>query len=144
MSEASQPCIFCDIVCGQAPARVVHEDERTLAFLDIFPITRGHTLVVPKAHARDLLDADPEDVVAVARTAQLVARALDDAVDPDGLNLLQTNGAAAMQTVFHLHVHVLPRWADDSLRVTFDRKPGNPDDLELVAEELRDALDRRR
>ena len=142
MSDES--CIFCDIVCGQAPARIVHDDDRTLAFLDIFPITRGHTLVVPKAHARDLRDADPEDVAAVARTAQLVARALDDAVDPDGLNLLQTNGAAAMQTVFHLHVHVLPRWEGDSLHVTFERRPGDPDDLEVVAEELRDALARRR
>ena len=143
-SEARQRCIFCDIVAGQAPARVVHDDERTLAFLDIFPITRGHTLVVPKAHARDLLDADPDDVAAVARTAQLVAAGLRDAVAPEGLNLLLTNGAAAMQKVFHLHVHVLPRWTGDSLRVSFDRKPGDPDDLDVVAEELRDALDRRR
>ena len=144
MTEPGDPCIFCDIVCGEAPARIVHDDDRTLAFLDIFPITRGHTLVVPKAHSRDLFDADPDDVAAVARTAQLVAAGLRDAVSPDGLNLLQTNGAAAMQTVFHLHVHVLPRWEGDSLRVSFDRKPGEPNDLDEVAEELRDALDRRR
>ena len=144
MTEPGDPCIVCDLVCGEAPARIVHDDDRTLAFLDIFPITRGHTLVVPKAHSRDLFDADPEDVAAVARTAQLVAAGLRDAVSPDGLNLLQTNGAAAMQTVFHLHVHVLPRWEGDSLRVSVDRKPGEPDDLDEVAEELRDALDRRR
>ena len=144
MTEPAEPCIFCDIVAGQAPARVVHDDERTLAFLDIFPITRGHTLVVPKAHARDLLDAEPDDVAAVFRTAQVVAAGLRDALAPDGFNLLQTNGAVAMQTVFHLHVHVLARWSGDGLRVSFERKPGNPDDLDAVAQELRDALDRRR
>jgi len=133
-------CIFCAIVRGDAPARIVHEDERTLAFLDLFPLTLGHSLVIPKVHSDNLLVADPEDVVAVARTAQTVARAAMDAFSPDGLNLLQTNGAAAMQTVFHLHVHVLPRYVGDSFKVAFDRRMGTDEELDHAATTLRGAL----
>ena len=133
-------CIFCAIVRREAPARIVHEDERTLAFMDLFPLTRGHALVVPKVHSENLLDASPDDVVAVARTAQVVAQAAMRAFGADGLNLLQTNGAVAMQTVFHLHVHVLPRYADDSFKVSFDRRMGTDEELEDAAAALRGAL----
>lgn len=133
-------CIFCAIVDREAPARVVHEDERTLAFLDLFPLTRGHALVVPKAHCENLLDATPEDAAAVMLTAQRVAQAAMAAYSPAGLNLLQTNGAAAMQTVFHLHVHVLPRYPDDGFKVSFDRHRGTDDELDETASLLRAAL----
>jgi histidine triad (HIT) family protein len=133
-------CIFCAIASGDAPARIVHDDERTLAFMDLFPLTRGHALVIPKAHCDSLLDADPEDAAAVMRTAQAVARAAMQAYEPDGLNLLQTNGAAAMQTVFHLHVHVLPRYVGDGFHVEFQRHKGTDEELDDTASRLRAAL----
>lgn len=136
----TERCIFCAIAAGAAPARIVHDDERTLAFMDLFPLTRGHTLVIPKAHCDSLIDADPDDAAAVMRTAQRVAQAAMRAYSPDGLNLLQTNGAAAMQTVFHLHVHVLPRYVDDGFRVEFSRHRGTEDELEQSASLLRGAL----
>ena len=134
-------CIFCAIVAGEAPARRVWEDERTIAFLDIFPLTRGHTLVVPRRHSDSILDADPEDVAAVARTAQRVAQVLKadppEGLGAEGINLLQTNGAIALQTVFHLHFHVLPRYRGDGFRVEFTRQRGDEADLEMVAGVLR-------
>ena len=133
---ADGECIFCSIVSGTSPAHVVAEDETTLAFLDIFPLTRGHTLVIPKRHAQDLLDARADDVAAVARMAQQVALRLRSALDAPGINLLQATGAIALQTVFHLHVHVLPRYPDDGFHVSFDRKPGDPAELDALAARL--------
>lgn len=133
-------CIFCAIASRQAPARIVHEDERTLAFMDLFPLTRGHALVIPKVHCDSLLDADPEDAAAVMRTAQRVAQAAMRAFEPDGLNLLQTNGAAAMQTVFHLHVHVLPRYVGDGFHLEFTRARGSEDALDEAAAQLKAKL----
>jgi histidine triad (HIT) family protein len=129
-------CIFCEIVAGRAPARVVEEDDRCLAFLDIFPLTPGHTLVIPKSHARDLLDAAPDDVAAVARMAQRVAQRTTKELDAPGINLLQATGAIALQTVFHLHVHVLPRYPEDGFHVSFDRNPGDPAELDELAARL--------
>ena len=136
----SSACIFCAIASGAAPARIVHDDERTLAFMDLFPITRGHALVIPKAHSESLLDADPDDAAAVMRTAQRVAQAAMAAYEPDELNLLQTNGAAAMQTVFHLHVHVLPRYVGDGFHVELARHTGEDAELDETAALLRQAL----
>lgn len=133
-------CIFCAIAAGDAPARVVHEDERTLAIMDLFPLTRGHSLVISKAHSDNLMEASPEDAAAVMLTARRVAQAAMRAYSPDGLNLLQTNGAAAMQTVFHLHVHVLPRYVGDGFTVQFDRHKGTDAELDETAELLRRAL----
>ena len=138
MSE--RDCIFCAIVAGEAPARIVHDDERTLAFLDLFPITRGHALVVPKRHCENVLDAPADDWAAVTRSAQLLAAAAMRAYEADGLNLLQTNGAAAMQTVFHLHVHVLPRYVGDGFKVELHRTMGDDAALDLDADTLRTAL----
>lgn len=129
-------CIFCEIVAGRSPARVIEEDERCLAFLDIFPLTPGHSLVIPKAHSRDLLDAEPDDVAAAARMAQRVATRVRDELDAPGINLLQATGVVALQTVFHLHVHVLPRYPDDGFRVSFDRRAGEPAELDSMAARL--------
>jgi histidine triad (HIT) family protein len=133
-------CIFCAIVAGDAPARLVHEGPRTLAFLDINPATHGHTLVVPRTHATDLLDAAPEDVEEVATVAQRIARAAVDHLGADGVNLLQSTGAAAFQTVFHLHVHVVPRYEDDGIRLPWIPTPGRPEEIDAAAATLRDAL----
>ena len=133
-------CVFCAIIAGESPAAVVHEDERTLAFMDILPLTPGHALVVPKRHAEDIFVADPEDVAATALVAQRLARAARDVLRADGVNLLQTNGAVAMQTVFHLHIHVLPRYVGDGFKVELHRSPGDPAELKATAERLRSAL----
>ena len=126
-------CVFCAIVAGEAPSRVVHEDERTLAFLDIVPLTRGHALVVPKRHATNLFEIDDDDLAAVAATAKRVGAAAMEAFGADGLTLLQTNGAVAMQTVFHLHVHGLPRYVGDGFKVELVREPAEASVLDEVA-----------
>jgi histidine triad (HIT) family protein len=133
-------CLFCAIVAGDVPARRVLETERTLAFLDINPATRGHALVVPKAHADDLLDVDPEDLAAVATCAQQVARAAMDTLGAAGINLVQSTREAAFQTVFHLHVHVIPRYHDDGMRLPWTPTPGDEEVLDATAAELADAL----
>lgn len=108
-------CVFCDIVTGRAPAEVVYEDEETLAFMDINPVNPGHVLVVPKRHVRDIYALDDETAAAVMRTAIRVARAVKKALAPDGVNLFQTNEPAAFQSVFHFHMHIIPRWWDDGI-----------------------------
>jgi len=110
-------CIFCAIVEGRAPAEVIFEDEETMAFMDINPANPGHTLVVPKQHVRDIYELDEETAAAVMRTAVRVARAIKAALQPEGLNLLQSNGRAGGQAVFHLHMHVIPRWYGDGLHL---------------------------
>ncbi|WEG08903.1 HIT family protein [Microbacterium horticulturae] len=115
-------CIFCAIVAGTAPSVIVAEDERTLAFMDINPVSDGHLLVIPKAHSADLLDIPPEDLTAVTLMAQRLARDAVDEFGADGVNLLNSCGADAWQTVFHFHLHVIPRYLDK----TRDRLPAVP------------------
>jgi histidine triad (HIT) family protein len=108
-------CLFCRIVAGELPSTRVHEDDRTIAILDIFPATRGHALVIPRVHAADLLDIDEDDLRACAMVAQLLADRAVRRLGADGVTIMQSNGAAAWQTVFHYHVHVIPRYAGDPL-----------------------------
>ena len=108
-------CIFCKILVGEIPARIVDEDERTIAFMDIAPATRGHALVIPRAHASDLLSVGAVDLTAVALAAQRLAARARESLGADGVNLINSCGAAAWQTVFHFHVHVIPRYAGDPL-----------------------------
>ena len=108
-------CPFCAIVARQAPAAIVCEDADTLAFLDIHPVARGHTLVIPKTHIRTLLDLDDATGAALIRTVRIVANALRAAGLAEGLNLLQSNEAVGGQDVFHVHFHLIPRKADDGI-----------------------------
>ena len=133
---AEEGCIFCKIAAGELPARIVDEDERTLAFMDIAPATRGHALVIPRAHSRDVFDADPEDVRAVAAAAQRLASRIRERLGADGVNLLNSSGEAAWQTVFHLHMHVIPRYRDDPLRLPWIPSAGDPDEIAAAAQEL--------
>ena len=130
-------CIFCKIIAGELPSQTVDEDERTVAFMDINPATRGHLLVVPRNHARDLLEISPEDLAATMATVQRVARRVSERLSPAGINLLNSCGAAAWQTVFHFHVHVIPRYEDDPLRLPWIPSGGDPAEIEAVARELR-------
>jgi histidine triad (HIT) family protein len=129
-------CIFCRIIAGELPATIVDEDERTIAFMDIAPATRGHALVIPRAHSRDVFDAGPEDLQATVLAAQRLARRARERLGADGVNLLNSSGAAAWQTVFHLHIHMIPRYRDDPLRLPWVPSAGDPDEIAAAAQEL--------
>jgi histidine triad (HIT) family protein len=129
-------CIFCRIVAGELPSTIVDEDERTVSFMDISPATPGHALVVPRAHSPDLLAVAPEDLEAVALAAQRLARRAKERLGADGVNLLNSCGAAAWQTVFHFHVHMIPRYRDDPLRLPWVPGPGDPDEIAAAAQAL--------
>jgi histidine triad (HIT) family protein len=134
---ASDPdCIFCKIVAGELPSTRVDEDERAVAFMDISPATRGHVLVVPRAHARDLLSIDAGDLAACAALAQRVAGRAIERLGADGVNLLNSCRAAAWQTVFHFHLHVIPRYDDDPLRLPWTPGPGDEAEIAAAAHEL--------
>jgi histidine triad (HIT) family protein len=130
-------CIFCKVVAGELPSQIVDQDERTIAFMDISPATRGHLLVVPREHSRDLLEIDERDLEAVARMAQKMARRVHDRLGADGVNLLNARGSAAWQTVFHFHMHVIPRYSGDPLRLPWKPTPGDTDEIASAAEQLR-------
>jgi histidine triad (HIT) family protein len=128
-------CIFCKIARGASAAERVHEDEHTLAFMDIFPVTDGHTLVITRDHYENLFEAPSAALEAVAATAKRVAHALRETLAPDGLMVFQLNGAAAGQTVFHYHMHLLPRAAGEPLAL-HTRVPGDPQRLRTLAATL--------
>jgi histidine triad (HIT) family protein len=129
-------CIFCKIVAGELPSRIVDQDERTIAFMDIAPATRGHALVIPRAHYADLREIDPEDLAATTLAAQRLAKRVPERLGADGVNLLNACGSAAWQTVFHFHIHVIPRYADDPLRLPWVPEPGDPEAIAAAAQEL--------
>jgi histidine triad (HIT) family protein len=133
---ADPDCIFCKILAGELPATIVDEDERTVAFMDIAPATRGHALVIPRAHTPDLLSVDPEDLRAVAITSQRLAARAKQRLSADGVNLVNSCGAVAWQTIFHFHVHVIPRYTDDPLRLPWVPAPGDSHEIAAAAQEL--------
>lgn len=137
--NAKEDCIFCQIVAGAAPAQRIAEDERTLAFLDIFPVATGHTLIVTKQHCDNLFEAEPEDVAAVARNSVALALALRRVFQPAGLGVFQLNGAAAGQTVFHYHMHLIPRAEGEAFEL-HGRKRSSDAELAGIAARLRAEL----
>jgi histidine triad (HIT) family protein len=133
---ADPDCIFCKIVAGEIPAWIVDEDERTIAFMDIAPATRGHALVIPRAHSSDLLSVSPEDLSAVALAAQRLARRAKERLGAEGIKLLKSCGRSAWQTVFHFHVHVIPRYKDDPLKLPWVPVEGDKALIQAAAQEL--------
>lgn len=133
-------CVFCRIVAKQIPATVVHEDEDTLAFMDIGQVNPGHVLVALKAHAENLYALDDAKAAAVFRTAARVARAIRSAFGPEGLSVYQANGKAAGQTVFHLHIHLVPRYEGDGMALTWPVKNPPREKLAEYAEKIRAKL----
>jgi histidine triad (HIT) family protein len=133
MPDVDPDCLFCKIVAGELPAERVDEDAHTIAFMDISPATRGHALVIPRRHARDLLEIEPDELAVTMRAAQRLAARAVPALAADGVNLQNACGAAAWQTVFHFHVHVIPRYVGDSLRLPWVPTPGDPDDIAAAA-----------
>ncbi len=137
---AVEDCIFCKIVAEEIPSFKLFEDELTFAFMDINPANPGHVLVVPKTHAKGLFSAEPTDLAATVKTAQIVARAVNDELQPAGLNLVQANGPGAAQSVFHFHLHVLPRGENDGLGLNWGISPGNLDAISVLADRIRSRL----
>ena len=130
-------CIFCKIVAGELPAEIVQEDDRTIAFMDINPWTRGHALVIPRDHHSDLHEIPEDTLDAVMRAAKRLAARVRDNLNADGVNLLNSTGRAAWQTVFHFHVHVIPRYEDDPLQLPVRPEEGDEDEIKQAAEKLR-------
>ncbi|HZL48294.1 MAG TPA: HIT family protein [Solirubrobacteraceae bacterium] len=133
---ADSDCIFCKILAGEVPATIVDEDERTVAFMDINPATRGHVLVIPRAHSEDLLSIEEEDLRAVAVASQRQAVRAKQRLRADGVNLVNSCGTLAWQTVFHFHMHVIPRYTGDPLRLPWVPAPGDPGEIAAAAQEL--------
>lgn len=130
-------CIFCKIIRKEIPCLGLHEDDRTLAFLDINPVAPGHALVVPKFHSEDLFATPEEWLSATVLAARKVAAAVHETLRPHGLNLVQANGPGAAQSVLHFHLHVIPRSADDGLTMNWPLNAGDMDDMAALAQRIR-------
>ncbi len=136
MSNESD-CIFCKIVAGDIPCFKLHEDEDSIAFMDINPVNPGHALIVHKAHHRDLFEIPADNIAAVTLTAQRISRAVQATLEPAGMNLLQCNGPAAKQSVMHFHMHVIPRHMADGLTMNWELVQGDMDEIGALAERIR-------
>ncbi|HEX6587040.1 MAG TPA: HIT family protein [Solirubrobacterales bacterium] len=135
---SSDDCLFCGIVAGSIPSQTIASDERTMAFMDINPATPGHALVIPRRHSTDLLEISPDDLAATTTAAQRLARRMKDVLDADGVNLINACGAAAWQSVFHFHIHVVPRYEDDPLELPWTPSKGDTDEITRIAARLRE------
>lgn len=136
MPATDPDCIFCKIIGGELPATIVAHDDHTVAFMDINPATRGHALVVPRAHARDLMVIDDSDLAACAAASRRLAGLMVERLGAAGVNVMNSCGAAAWQSVFHFHFHVIPRYDDDPLRLPWVPGPGDIDDIRAAGAEL--------
>jgi histidine triad (HIT) family protein len=134
---SADDCLFCGIVAGTVPAQIVDSDEHTVAFIDISPATRGHALVVPREHSADLFEISDEDLERTMVAARRLARRMDEVLEPDGFNLLNSCRPAAWQTVFHFHVHVVPRYEDDPLHLPWVPREGDKEEIAAIAARVR-------
>jgi len=133
----SSDCIFCKIIAGEIPSFKIYEDDATFAFMDINPASEGHALVIPKEHSADVYGISDEAIASTVITAKKVAAAIDETLSPGGMNLVQANGPAAAQSVFHFHMHVLPRGEGDELKLNWGLTPGDMDAIGQLAERIR-------
>jgi histidine triad (HIT) family protein len=133
-------CLFCGIVAGEVPAQIVDSDDHTVAFMDINPATRGHALVVPRTHSTDLMEIADEDLERTMLAARRLARMIDAALGPDGFNILNSCRPAAWQTVFHYHLHVIPRYDDDPLKLPWIPRGADADEIAATANRIREAV----
>jgi histidine triad (HIT) family protein len=137
VSTNPNDCIFCAIAAGEGSAEIVDSDEVTVAFMDINPATRGHALVIPRRHSVDLFDVSDQDLQASMLAARRLARRMRETIKPDGVNILNAAGRAAWQSVFHFHLHVIPRYEGDPLQLPWRPGPVPQSELAEVAEQLR-------
>lgn len=139
--KTSKDCIFCRIVAGEIPSTTVYEDDLALAFMDISPLGRGHLLAIPREHFENIVEIGPDVYGHLCSVICKLSKAVQAAVRPDGLNVLQLNGRAGNQVVPHLHIHLVPRWNGDGLRITaWDPIPGNREEIAATAEQIRSKL----
>ncbi|HCS29617.1 MAG TPA: HIT family protein [Spongiibacteraceae bacterium] len=136
---ADTTCVFCKILAGEAEAYTLYEDEQLLAFLDLFPANPGHCLIITKRHSDDIFTADADDIAAVARLSVPLARAVESVTGCDGLGIHQLNRAAAGQTVFHYHMHLIPQNAGASIAI-HGRAMGDAQALATMASKIKEAL----
>ncbi len=134
-------CVFCDIVSGKRPAELLYENEHAIGILDIRPIHYGHSLIIPKRHYRDFLELPRESFPAILDAAHTVANALVRALKLDGFNIFSNNGAIAGQSVFHFHLHITPRYADDNIRFVLELKSYSDGQMRATADLIRHQLD---
>lgn len=132
-------CIFCKIIAGEIPSTTVYEDSDFKAILDVSPAARGHVIILPKNHAANIFELPDEDASKIFVVAKKIATAIKQAYNCDGVNIVQNNGEAAGQTVFHLHVHVIPRFFEDTVSVKWVQND-MPSDLEEIANEIKAKL----
>ena len=141
MYDLDADCIFCKIIRGEIPSFKVFEDDAVLAFMDINPIAPGHSLVIPKFHTENIMDAPEAWAAVTVNGIQRLARAVNKTLSPEGINILQTNGPGAAQSVLHLHMHVVPRWAGDDMKMNWGIEPGDMDAIGKLAEQIRQNVD---
>jgi histidine triad (HIT) family protein len=137
VEASSSDCLFCGIIAGDVPAEIVDSDEHTVAFLDINPATRGHSLVVPRRHSTDLMDVPEDDLVRTMSAGRRLAARITKALNPDGFNVLNACRPAAWQTIFHYHLHVIPRYEDDPLKLPWIPRGAAPEEIAALAERIR-------
>jgi histidine triad (HIT) family protein len=135
---ASDPnCIFCKVLAGEIPSEEIDSDERTVTVMDINPATRGHAVVITRTHAPNISELGDDDLLAAMRATRRVVDRMRETLQPDGFNILHNIGRAAWQSIFHFHVHVVPRYDDDPLQLPWVPEPADPDELARVASEIR-------
>jgi histidine triad (HIT) family protein len=137
VADRDPNCIFCKVLAGEIPSEEVDSDERTITVMDINPATRGHVVVITRTHAESLLDLDGENLLAAMQAARRVAQRMRETLDPAGFNILHNIGRAAWQSIFHFHVHVIPRYEDDPLQLPWLPEPADPAELARTAEQIR-------
>ena len=137
----NEDCIFCKIIRGEIPSFKLYEDDLTYAFMDINPLNDGHALVIPKYHAENIYAMPDEWFGPTMSTVRRIASAVNKVVQPEGINLLQANGPGAKQSVFHLHMHVIPRYADDGAGMNWEMKHGDMDAIGELAEQIVAAIE---
>ncbi len=133
-------CVFCKIAVGEIPSHKVYEDEQVLAIMDVGHVNPGHTLVIARDHAADMMELDEEVAAQAFRIANRISKAQMKAFEPDGVTILQANRPAGLQTVFHFHLHVVPRLEDDGMTLTWPAKMPPQEDLAAYAERLQSAI----
>jgi histidine triad (HIT) family protein len=137
VADRDPNCIFCKVLAGEIPSEEVDSDERTVTVMDINPATRGHVVVITRTHAESLLDLDDEDLLAAMQTVRRVTERMRETLDPAGFNILHNIGRAAWQSIFHFHVHVIPRYVDDPLKLPWLPEPADPAELARTADQIR-------
>ena len=130
-------CIFCKVIAGEIPGEVVDSDDRTVTVMDINPATRGHVVVIPREHSENLLSVSEDDLAATMGAVRRITERMQETLEPDGFNVLNNMGRAAWQSIFHFHVHVIPRYQEDPLQLPWVPGPADPAELASVASELR-------